>query len=136
MTGRFVLTNPRLSTTGDSVADFTKLKVWQAAHAFTLEAYRITARFPREEQFGLTSQVRRAAISIAANIAESTGRHHGPDQARFLQVAKGSTTELRSHLLIARDLGFVTPEERSTADLRLDQIERMLASLLRYYKTH
>ena len=116
------------------MADFTKLKVWQAAHSFALDAYRITARFPREEQFGLTSQVRRAAVSIAANIAESAGRHHDLDQARLVQIAKGSAKELRSHMLIARDLGFVALEEQSAADGQLDQIERMLASLLRYYK--
>jgi four helix bundle protein len=116
------------------MADFTKLKVWQAAHSFALDAYRITARFPREEQFGLSSQVRRAAVSIAANIAESAGRHHDLDQARLIQIAKGSAKELRSHMLIARDLGFLALEEQSTADGQLDQIERMLASLLRYYK--
>src|SRR5579872_3811198 len=101
------------------MADFMKLKVWQAAHGFALDAYRITARFPSGERFGLTSQVRRAAVSIAANIAESAGRHHDLDQARLVQIAKGSAKELRSHMLIARDLGFVTPEDQSAADRKL-----------------
>lgn len=116
------------------MADFEKLKVWQAAHVLVLDAYRLTATFPRAEQFGLTSQVRRAAISIAANIAESAGRNQSLDQARLLQIAKGSAKEVRSHLLIARDLGFLSLEKQKAADAQLDGIERMLASLLRYHR--
>jgi four helix bundle protein len=116
------------------VADFEKLKVWQLAHSFVLDAYRVTASFPRTEQFGLTSQVRRAAVSIAANIAESTGRNHSLDQARFLQIAMGSAKEVRCHFLIARDLGFLPLEDQQTADVRLAGIERMLSSLLRYHR--
>jgi four helix bundle protein len=116
------------------MADFEGLKVWQAAHALVLDAYRLSAAFPREEQFGLTAQVRRAAVSVAANIAESNGRNHGLDQARFLQIAKGSAKEVRSHLLIARDLGFLPLVEQQRADARLSDIERMLSSLLRYHK--
>jgi four helix bundle protein len=116
------------------MAGFQELKVWQAAHAFALDVYRRTANFPRAEQFGLTSQVRRATVSIAANIAESTGRNRSLDQARFLQIAKGSAKEVRSHLLIARDLGFFLPAEHQAADTQLDDIERMLSSLLRYHR--
>jgi four helix bundle protein len=118
----------------DSMADFTELKVWQAAHALALETYRFTARFPRAEQFGLTSQIRRASVSIAANIAESSGRSGSLDQARFLHIAKGSAKEVRSHLLIARDLGFLSGTEQQAADASLNGIERMLSSLLRYHK--
>jgi len=116
------------------VADFNQLKVWQAAHAIVLDAYRLTRRFPREEQFGLTSQIRRAAVSIAANIAESAGRNGSLDQAKFLQIAKGSAKEVRSHLLIARSLGFLPSAEQQAADARLAGIERMLSSLLRYHR--
>ena len=116
------------------MAEFKKLKVWQAAHALVLDAYRLTAAFPRGEQFGLTSQVRRAAVSIAANIAESTGRNHSLDQARFLQIAMGSAKEVRCHFLIARDLGFLPLKDQQAADARLAGIERMLSSLLRYHK--
>ncbi|MFI5233642.1 MAG: four helix bundle protein [Gemmatimonadales bacterium] len=116
------------------MADFEGLKVWQAAHALVLDAYRITASFPRAEQFGLTSQIRRAAVSVAANIAESTGRNHSLDQARFLQIAMGSAKEVRCHFLIARDLGFLSPTDQQAADTRLAGIERMLSSLLRYHK--
>jgi four helix bundle protein len=116
------------------MADFEKLKVWQVAHALVLDAYRATSSFPRAEQFGLTSQVRRAAVSIAANIAESTGRNHSLDQARFLQIAMGSAKEVRCHFLIARDLGFLPLKDQQAADARLAGIERMLSSLLRYHK--
>ena len=116
------------------MAEFERLRVWQAAHILVLDSYRFTAVFPREEQFGLTAQIRRAAVSIAANIAESAGRNHSLDQAKFLQIAKGSAKEVRSHLLIARDLGFLPLSEQQAADARLNSIERMLSSLLRYHK--
>jgi len=113
------------------VADFTKLKIWQAAHSFALSAYKFTSTFPSDERFGLTSQIRRAAVSVAANIAEACGRFHKPDQARFLQIAKGSTKEVRCHLMIARDLHFMPTEMQQTADAQLVEIERMLSALLR-----
>ena len=116
------------------MADFNQLKVWQAAHQLALDAYRVTGNFPRSEQFGLTSQIRRAAVSIAANIAESTGRNHSLDQARFLQIAMGSAKEVRCHFMIARDLGFLPVKDQQAADSRLAGIERMLSSLLRYHK--
>ena len=113
------------------MGDFAQLKVWQMAHSTALAAYRLTARFPSEERFGLTSQIRRASVSVGANIAESCGRTHDGDQGRFLQMAKGSAKELRSHLMIARDLGFVPVDEQHSADAQLIQIERMLTALLR-----
>jgi len=113
------------------VGDFARLKVWQSAHSFALYAYRFTATFPLDERFGLTTQIRRAAVSIGANIAESCGRSHDADQDRFLQMAKGSAKELRSHLMIARDLGFLPAPEQHSADHQLEEIERMLTSLLR-----
>jgi four helix bundle protein len=117
------------------VADFSELRVWQTAHAVALDTYRITARFPKSEQFGLTAQARRAAVSIAANIAEGNGRYSSLDQARFLIIAKGSAKELRSHLFIARDLGFLTPEEQTRTDSQLVIVERMLSVLLKYHQS-
>jgi four helix bundle protein len=92
----------------------------------------MTSAFPRDERYGLTSQIRRAAVSVAANIAESTGRHSGRDQARFLRIAKGSVKELRCELIISRDLAYVTDGEQSVAERRLDQIDRMLTAMLRH----
>jgi four helix bundle protein len=116
------------------VADFSELRVWQIAHALSVQAYRVTAKFPRSEQFGLTTQVRRAAVSIAANIAEGSGRYSSLEQARFLEFAKGSAKEVRSHLMIARDLGYLAPETQGSMDGQLQAIERMIASLTRYHR--
>jgi four helix bundle protein len=118
------------------VSDFTNLAVWRAAHDFALCAYQFTSTFPRDERFGLTSQIRRASVSIGANIAESCGRFHRGDQARFLQMAKGSAKETRSHLMIARDLGFIPVAEQKAADARLIELERMLSGLLRTTRTN
>ena len=87
---------------------FRDLKVWDKAHQLTLEIYRQSGAFPRDELYGLTSQLRRSATSIAANIAEGCGRN-GPNELRhFLEIAMGSASEVEYHLLLARDLGFMT----------------------------
>ena len=86
--------------------DFRTLTVWQEAHQLTLSIYRVTKNFPKDELYGLTSQMRRCSASIAANIAEGCGRRGNAEFARFLQIASGSASELDYHLLLARDLGF------------------------------
>jgi len=86
---------------------FEDLIVWQKAHAFVLEVYRLTADFPREEQYGLTSQLRRAAVSIPANIAEGFKRRGKADKARLMNIAEGSLEEARYYLRLAGDLGYV-----------------------------
>jgi four helix bundle protein len=83
---------------------FRNLKVWERAHVLTLDVYQSSKSFPREEMYGLTSQMRRASASIGANIAEGSCRRGDIDFARFLQMAAGSTSELEYHLLLARDL--------------------------------
>ena len=91
--------------------DFKKLKVWEKGHQLTLTVYKLTARFPKEELYGLTSQMRSAAASIVCNIAEGCGRTGGADFARFLQMATGSASELEYQLLLARDLNFLKAME-------------------------
>src|SRR5882762_7278805 len=93
---------------------FRELVVWRKAHRLTLELYKITRTFPREEQYGLTSQMRRAAASICANIAEGCGRGTARDFARFIQMALGSASELEYHLVLAADLGFISADVRSS----------------------
>ncbi len=88
--------------------NFRELKVWNKAHAVTLAAYSATESFPASERYGLTSQMRRAATSIAANIAEGCGRSSDADFARFLHVALGSASELEYLVLLARDLRLIT----------------------------
>ena len=87
--------------------DFRDLKVWEKAHALTLACYKKTSDFPKQEMFGLTSQIRRASSSVPANIAEGCGRRGNSELHRFLQMAMGSATELEYHLLLSHDLEFL-----------------------------
>ena len=111
--------------------DFRTLSVWRKSHELTLLAYRHTGTFPREELFGLTSQIRRASSSIPANIAEGCGRGSDGDFSRFLQIAFGSTSELDYHLLLAKDLQLLNDENYTELYERVFELKRMLASLIR-----
>ena len=109
---------------------FRRLNVWEKAHELTLEVYRVTVRFPKEELYALTSQLKRAASSVAANIAEGCGRGSDADFARFLLIAMGSASELEYHLLLARDLKFLSEEDYRSLNERATEVKRMLASLI------
>jgi four helix bundle protein len=110
--------------------DFRKLKVWQKAHAATSAVYAATESFPAAERYGLTSRMRRAAVSIAANIGEGCGRSSDADFARFLHHSMGSASELEYFLLLAADLKHLKQalQQRLTTDTQ--EIKRMLASLI------
>ena len=110
--------------------DFRNLKVWQKAHQLTLAVYRETRGFPRQELYGLTSQLRRGASSIPANVAEGCGRSTDPDFARFLDVAAGSGSELEYHLLLSRDLGLLGQAAYDDLHERTTEVKRMLAGLI------
>ncbi|MGH9783435.1 MAG: four helix bundle protein, partial [Terriglobia bacterium] len=107
---------------------FRDLLVWQKAHEFVLAVYRFTATFPREETYGLLPQMRRAAVSIAANIAEGFGKRSKPEKARFLNMAEGSTEESRYYLILAQDLGY--GETLKLSNL-LEEVSRLLNAYLR-----
>jgi four helix bundle protein len=111
------------------VEDFKNLKVWKKAHELTLVLYQSTRTFPKDEIYGLTSQIRRAAASIGANIAEGCGRRSDPEMKRFVQIARGSANEVEYHLLLARDLQFLTPGEFRCLEAKILEIQRMLAAL-------
>ena len=111
--------------------DFRELKVWQKAHELTLVVYQITASFPREELYGLTTQLRRAGSSIAANLAEGCGRNGDAELARFCSIAMGSASELEYHLLLARDLKLIQLKDYEALDQRATELKRMLTALLR-----
>lgn len=110
--------------------NFRDLRVWQKAHAITLSMYKVTARFPREELYGLTSQIRRCSASIAANIAEGCGRRGNGEFHRFLQVASGSASELDYELLLARDLHFIEQQEYGPIYEQLAELRKMLTTLI------
>ena len=114
--------------------DFRRLKVWRAAHQLTLEVYKATATFPRDEVHGLTSQLRRAAASVPANIAEGCGRGSDLDLARFLQISMGSASEVQYHLLLAHDLGFLGDEDHCRLDDGVTQVKRMLTTFMQRLK--
>lgn len=110
--------------------DFRDLKVWEKSHQLTLAVYRVTATFPKEELYGLISQIRRASVSISANIAEGCGRHGEPELARFLQIAMGSASEFEYHLLLARDLGYLQASQYQDLVSEVIEVKRMMTSFI------
>jgi four helix bundle protein len=112
------------------VKDFHELKVWQKAHQLALAVYRITAGFPREELYGLTSQLRRSSSSIPANLAEGCGRNGDAEFARFCSIAAGSASELEYHLLLAKDLGLLQLRDHEEMVQRTIEVKRMLTALV------
>ncbi len=115
--------------------DFRNLRVWQKAHELTLAIYKATRRFPKEEMYGLTSQMRRAAFSIPANLAEGSCRRGDTDFGRFVQIAFGSASELDYYLLLSRDLTLLQSSEYGQLDETLAEVKRMLNSLLQTLRT-
>jgi len=110
--------------------DFRKLKVWQKAHQLTLRTYKATAPFPKSEIYGMTSQIRRSAVSVPANIAEGCGRDGEAELARFLQIAMGSASELEYHLMLAHDLKFLDHYEHEKLANEVVDVKRMLTSFI------
>lgn len=110
--------------------DFRKLLVWQKGHQLNLKLYQATAAFPKSELFGLASQIRRAATSITANLAEGCGRGTDADFARFVQIAMGSASEVESHLELAKDPRFVSEADHRVVADQLIEVKRMLSGLL------
>jgi four helix bundle protein len=111
--------------------DFRQLKVWEKAHLLALAVYKATKVFPKEELYGLTSQISRASMSIPTNIAEGCGRNTDAEFARFLQIAMGSASETEYQLLLAHDLGLPAKPQYDQLNTDVTEIKRMLASLLK-----
>ncbi len=110
--------------------DFRKLKVWEKAHAFVLLLYRETQTFPAAEQYGLTSQLRRAAVSIPSNIAEGCGRNSDAELRRFCEIAMGSASEVEYQLPLCQDLGFLKFEKHTCLHNSLLDCKRMLNTFI------
>ena len=105
-----------------TIRNFEDLEVWQQGKTLTLKVYEITSHFPHDEVYGITAQVKRAALSVPANIAEGFGRFHFMDKAKFYLNARGSLYELKSHLLIGKELGFIKNEVSCST---VEQIEKL-----------
>jgi four helix bundle protein len=112
-----------------AVKDFQDLEVWQLGKQLALLAYKLTERFPPGEAFGLTGQIRRAALSVPANIAEAFGRYHYMDRVKFLLNAWGSLNELKSHFIIAEELQFVGHNDPAALACERKLIESLSAKL-------
>ena len=115
--------------------NYKDLKVWLLAHQFTLNVYKVTKVFPKEEVFGLTSQLRRAAASIAANIAEGCGRGTQGDFGKFLQIALGSANESEYFLLLSKDLAYIQQSEFDLRYREVNDVKAMLISLIQKVKS-
>jgi len=114
--------------------DFRKLKVWEKSHLLALAIYKATVAFPKEELYGLTSQIRRAASSVPANLAEGCGRNGKQDFVRFCHIAMGSASELEYHLLLARDLELLNGLEHKKLAMQVAEIKQMLTAFIRRLK--
>jgi len=110
--------------------NYRELRVWQEAHKLSASIYAVTASFPRREIYGLTSQIRRASVSIEANLAEGCGRQTDGELARFIQIAMGSASELDCELLLAHDLTFLEAVDHRDLSNRLTAVRKMLSALL------
>jgi len=109
---------------------FSNLKVWEKAHVLTLDVYKSSKSFPRDEQYGLTSQMRRSSASIGANIAEGCCRKGDAELGRFLQIALGSASELEYHMLLARDLELMKSVDYQRLSSEVIEVKKMLTSLI------
>ncbi|QDS98392.1 four helix bundle protein [Adhaeretor mobilis] len=113
------------------MAGYQELDVWKLAMHFTSAIYRLTASFPKDEQFGLSSQLRRAAVSIPSNIAEGHARSSNNELRRFCTIARGSLAEVETQLVIAEDLGYLNPKETEQAHETTTKLGKMLSGLIR-----
>jgi four helix bundle protein len=111
--------------------NYKELKVWQKAYALCLVIYQMTKNYPSEEKYGLSSQIRRAAVSVPSNIAEGYGRKSIKEYTQFLYVAYGSICEIDTQLLLTRDLKYIGEKFYSEIRLQLSEVERMLKALIK-----
>jgi four helix bundle protein len=111
------------------VKSFEDLSVWQAAHKLTLEVYKLTAKFPGAEKYGIVSQIRRSSSAVPANIAEGFGRATTRELLRCLQIARGELEETRYFVLLSRDLGYVTPQDCEDVGQHCNSVGRLINAL-------
>jgi len=114
--------------------DFRNLQVWDKAHSLTLNVYQATASLPKDELYGLTSQIRRSSASIPTNIAEGCGRSGDAELARFMTISMGSASELEYQLLLAHDLNYLNQDAYTNLHERVTEVKRMLSGFIKTLK--
>ncbi len=112
------------------MANFKELLVWQRSIDFVTDIYRSTGSFPKDEMYGLTSQIRRASVSISSNIAEGNSRRSKPDYLQFLKIARGSCAEVETQLMISRNLNYLNEEDYQKLNNNIIEISKMLNGLI------
>ena len=115
----------------DKIESFKDLKIWQKGIEIVKQVYALTKLFPKEELYGLTSQTRRAAVSIPSNIAEGFRRLHNPEYKQFLYISLGSAAELETQLIIAKELSFMNQNDLNEVSEKIDHMSRMVKNLLK-----
>ncbi len=112
------------------IEKFTDLKTWQESHQVVIDVYTLTKRFPGDEKFGLTNQIRRSAVSITSNIAEGFGRHTFRDKVHFYYQARGSMLELRNQLLLSKDISYLSNQDYEKIEQKIDTAQKLLHGLI------
>lgn len=115
----------------EKITSFTQLRTWQNARHLAVHLYEVTRTFPADERFGLTSQLRRAAVSVAANIAEGFSRNTAKDKVNFYGMALGSLTETMSHMYISYDLGYIDKDSLQPILTKTDELQKMIHGLIK-----
>ena len=115
--------------------NFKELSIWQRSHQLTIEIYKATQQFPKEEIFGLTSQIRRAVSSIPTNIAEGCGRRTNAELINFLNIASGSASEVEYEILLAREVGYISAEQCDAWTKEIGEIRSMIAAYMKRLKS-
>ena len=110
--------------------DFRELQVWHKAHKLALEVYKVSAAFPKEEIYSLTSQIKRAAVSIATNIAEGCGRGSKKELKQFLQISMGSASEVEYQILLSHELGYMDSKASESLNSGIQEVKKMLSSYI------
>ena len=113
-----------------SAKHFTELNVWKKGHELILDIYKELTHFPKDELFGLTSQIKRASVSVTSNIAEGFVRHSKKEKVQFYFISLGSITEVENHLLLARDLNYIKEDNYQMLNQRAIEIAKMINSLI------
>lgn len=114
----------------EKIKSFKELRIWQKGIEIVKDVYTLTKKLPKEELYGLTSQMRRSAISIPSNVAEGFKRYHNKEYSQFLYIALGSIGELETQIIIARELKFIADKELIAISEKIDHISRMISSLI------